>query len=70
MITMKEKIIVSTTTLVASLASYLYAKNAEKDAVPFVMVGGFLGAVLGEAIAQVFTKDDDDNHNLPTFKTT
>jgi len=67
---MKEKIIVSTTTLLASLASYLYAKHAEKDAVPFVMIGGFFGAVIGEAIAKAFEKDDDDNNNSPNLKTT
>jgi hypothetical protein len=49
---MKEKTIVSAATLIASLAGYFYAKHASKDAVPFVMVGGFIGAVLGEAIAQ------------------
>lgn len=65
---MKEKIIVSTSTLVVSLASYLYAKHAEKDAVPLVMVGGFLGAIIGEAIAKAIEKDDDDNN--PNIQTT
>ena len=47
---MKEKTIVSTMTLVSSLASYWYAKEAQKDAVPVMMIGGFLGAVAGEVI--------------------
>ena len=47
---MKEKTIVSTLTLFTSLASYWYAKEAQKDAVPFMMIGGFLGAVAGEVI--------------------
>ena len=47
---MKEKTIVSTLTLFSSLASYWYAKEAQKDAVPFMMIGGFLGAVAGEII--------------------
>ncbi len=47
---MKEKTIVSTLTLFSSLASYWYAKEAQKDAVPFMMIGGFLGAVAGEVI--------------------
>jgi uncharacterized membrane protein YfcA len=49
---MKEKAIVSTTTLVASLLAYWYAKEAGKDAVPYVMIGGFLGAIIGETIAE------------------
>jgi hypothetical protein len=47
---MKEKTIVSTTTLLTSLASYWYAKEAGKDAVPYVMIGGFIGAMIGETI--------------------
>ena len=49
---MKEKTIVSTLTLFSSLASYWYAKEAQKDAVPFMMIGGFLGAVAGEVISE------------------
>lgn len=67
---MKEKTIVSTITLLASLGSYLYAKHAEKDAVPYVMLGGFFGAVIGEAIAKAFEKNDDDNNNPPNPQTT
>ena len=47
---MKEKTIVSTMTLITSLASYWYAKESQKDAVPYMMLGGFLGAVVGEVI--------------------
>lgn len=47
---MKEKTIVSTATLVASLIAYWYAKEASKDPVPYVMFGGFLGSILGETI--------------------
>ena len=47
---MKEKTIVSTVTLAASLISYFYAKETGKDAVPYVMIGGFIGAVIGEVI--------------------
>lgn len=66
---MKEKLIVSSATLVASLASYIYAKHVEKDAVPFVMIGGFLGAMIGEVIAKGFDKGDDDEGNS-SLKTT
>jgi uncharacterized membrane protein YfcA len=54
---MKEKTIVSTATLVASLLSYWYAKEANKDAVPYVMFGGFIGALIGEAIAEKVSED-------------
>lgn len=47
---MKEKAIVSTLTLIGSLSSYLYGKAHEKDVVPYVMIGGFLGAWVGELI--------------------
>ena len=49
---MKEKSIVATATLVTSLLSYLYAREADKDAVPYVMIGGFLGSIIGETIAE------------------
>ncbi|HTA26946.1 MAG TPA: hypothetical protein VK809_04110 [Bacteroidia bacterium] len=52
---MKEKIIVSTATLVTSLASYYYAKTGNKDAIPYMMLGGFLGAVIGETIVYLTT---------------
>ncbi len=53
---MKEKTIVSGLTLVASMVSYFYARQCDKDAVPYVMVGGFIGAVIGEAIVSVIEK--------------
>ena len=58
---MKEKIIVSTSTLFSSLACYFYARDLGKDAVPYVMIGGFLGAVVGETIVYMTTKDKNDN---------
>ncbi len=58
---MKEKTIVSTVTLAASLISYFYAKGAHKDAVPYVMIGGFIGAVVGEVIVGAI-KDSNNNN--------
>ena len=49
---MKEKSIVATATLISSLLSYAYAREAGKDAVPFVMIGGFLGSIVGETIVE------------------
>ena len=48
---MKEKAIVSTFTLAASLASYYYARSFGKDTVPYTMIGGFIGAVIGELLS-------------------
>lgn len=59
---MSEKTLVSTLSLVGSLASYYYAKSQDKDVVPCVMVGGFLGAITGELIAKAFIKDDKNNN--------
>ena len=54
-----EKTIVSTVSLAASLATYFYAREANKDVVPYVMVGGFIGAILGEAIVGIVIGDKD-----------
>lgn len=54
-----EKTIVSTVSLAASLATYFYAREANKDVVPYVMVGGFIGAILGEAIVGIVLNDKD-----------
>ena len=59
-----EKTIVSTVSLAASLATYFYAKTTHKDVVPYVMVGGFIGAIFGEAIAGIvlkYEKNKKDN---------
>lgn len=53
---MKEKTIVSTVTLLTSLLAYWYSKEAQKDSVPCVMMGGFLGSLIGESIAENVTK--------------
>ncbi len=49
---MKEKTIISTVTLLGSLLSYWYAKETNKDAVPYVMFGGFIGSIIGETIVE------------------
>lgn len=55
---MKEKTLVSALTLISSLASYHYAKAHGKDVVPYVMIGGFIGAWLGELIVK--SKEEKD----------
>jgi uncharacterized membrane protein YfcA len=59
---MREKTIVSTVTLAASLISYFYAKETQKDTIPFVMIGGFMGAVIGEVIVGAI-KSNKNNQN-------
>jgi uncharacterized membrane protein YfcA len=54
---MKEKTIISTATLFTSLLTYWYAKEAEKDAVPYVMLGGFVGSIIGEVIVERLISD-------------
>lgn len=58
---MKEKTLVSTLTLLSSLVSYYYAKSHEKDVVPYVMIGGFVGAWIGELIVKATDKQNDKN---------
>jgi hypothetical protein len=48
---MNNKSITATSTLLGSLAAYYYAKQTGKDAVPFVMIGGFLGTLIGELMS-------------------
>jgi hypothetical protein len=58
---MKEKTIISTVTLFTSLLAYWYAREAQKDSVPYVMMGGFLGAIIGDALAEKVTKSNNNN---------
>lgn len=55
---MNEKTIISTATLLTSLLSYWYAKETGKDAVPCVMLGGFIGSLIGDSIAESVTKSN------------
>jgi len=57
---MKEKTIISATTLLVSLLAYIYARENEKDAVPYVMFGGFLGSVIGETIVEKMKKENNN----------
>jgi uncharacterized membrane protein YfcA len=59
---LKEKTIISTATLLTSLLTYWYAKEANKDAVPYVMLGGFVGSIIGEVIVE---KVNSNNKSRP-----
>lgn len=54
---MKEKTIISSATLLTSLVAYWYAKASGKDAAPLVMLGGFVGSIIGEGIADQIKKE-------------
>lgn len=60
---MKEKTIVSTATLAASLLAYWYSRSAGRDAVPLVMLGGFIGSIIGEGLAEHVKEKEKTNGN-------
>lgn len=57
---MNDKAIVSTATLALSLLAYWYAREAQKDVVPYVMIGGFVGSIVGEILVE---KKNDSSNN-------
>lgn len=48
---MKDKTIVSSAALITSLVAYWYARQINKDVVPYIMIGGFVGTLIGELLA-------------------
>lgn len=54
---LKEKTIISTATLLTSLLTYWYARSSGKDAAPLVMLGGFVGSLIGEGLAEQIKKN-------------
>ncbi len=58
---MKEKTIISTATLLTSLVTYWYAKSSDKDVVPYVMFGGFIGSIIGETIVEKISNNKNTN---------
>lgn len=57
---MKEKTLVSAMTVATSLGAYLYAKETGKDSAPYLMIGGFVGALMGEIIYDKSKKKTND----------
>lgn len=51
----QAKTVVAASTLLTSMIAYWYAKSAKKDVVPFIMLGGFVGSVLGETLVEHLT---------------
>jgi hypothetical protein len=63
-----EKKLVSVFTLLGSLATYYYGKAHTKDPVPYIMIGGFVGAWIGEILSKAIeennkNKNDKNNGN-------
>ena len=57
--TLKERTVVSSVTLIASLSAYFYAKSQQKDVMPYIMIAGFAGALIGELVAQQISKKSE-----------
>lgn len=53
-----ERTVIAATTLLSSLAFYWYAKAKGKSEVPYVMMGGFMGAVLAELVLLEMHKNE------------
>ena len=51
-----DKTIISSCTLLGSLAAYYYSKVDQKDIAPSVMIGGFVGTWAGEMIMKIKRK--------------
>ncbi len=49
---MKEKTIISTATLLTSLLGYWYARETQKDTTPYVILGGFVGSLIGDIVVE------------------
>jgi uncharacterized membrane protein YfcA len=48
---MNNRIVVSSTTVAVSLLAYWYARSTNKDVVPVMLIGGFIGSLAGEYLA-------------------
>jgi uncharacterized membrane protein YfcA len=59
-----EKKVIAAMTVLTSLAFYWFAKANGKQETPYVMIGGFLGSILGDAIAENIRKN---NPNLNSY---
>ncbi len=57
---MKEKAIVSTATLLTSLLAYWYAREMQKDTSPYIILGGFVGSLIGETIVETRKKNSNN----------
>ena len=54
----RERALIATTTLISSLAFYWYAQAKGKPEVPFLLTGGFVGAIVAELILSQTEKNN------------
>jgi uncharacterized BrkB/YihY/UPF0761 family membrane protein len=54
----RERAVLATTTLISSLAFYWFARAKGKPETPYVMLGGFVGAIVAELIIIETAKTD------------
>lgn len=52
--TRTDNTIVSAASLLTSLLFYFYAREAKKDTGPYVMIGAFVGSMIGEVAIDTF----------------
>lgn len=54
----RQRAVIATTTLISSLAFYWFAQAKGKPEAPYVMLGGFVGAIVAEVILTQTEKTD------------
>lgn len=46
----RERAVIATTTLISSLAFYWFAQAKGKPEAPYLLLGGFVGAIVAEVV--------------------
>jgi len=54
----RERAVIATTTLISSLAFYWFAQAKGKPETPYILLGGFTGAIIAELILMETKKMD------------
>lgn len=49
---MSEKTVISAATLTGTLAGYYLSGQKEKHRIPFLLIGGFVGTLVGELVVR------------------
>lgn len=59
---MSDKTVISAATLTGTLAGYYLSYRNEKHRIPFLLIGGFLGTIIGEVVVQ--QREQREQRNL------